>query len=214
MTNDIRFRINTYIQLLKHIDDLNKKQAIIKEVEDLLDMLSATAETEIFLNADSENCDFYESDIRDAVKTIVEHGIVNKPLSAKQISELAKSMGIQLDETLVVIGHFIQKYKKYFATEDDICVITVRRGTGSNLYKFSKFTYGKASPTLEKCVETMIELFNDNEEIEATVMQDVLKEQGFSKGTICRAKANLNVSSKHIGGMGAEGKWIWTLKEV
>lgn len=210
MTDNIRYQINIYIQLLKYVDDANEKRRLVNEIENLLESVPISEQSDIIVE-ENENYNFYDNPVRDVIREIVKKGFVNQRLSATQIFKLAEDFDMELDTSREAIGIFIRKYRGYLATEDDICVTTVHRGTGSNLYIFSKLSHGKPSPTKESCMETIIELFSDTNSIDALDITNMLKEKGFSISTIRRAKESLGIKS--IKKDGKDGKWTWLLKE-
>ena len=138
MMNSVKFRINTDLQLLKYVDNLDQRQIIINEIRDLLDMISANENImteDVFINGECTDEEFYNNPIREVVKRLVSLNH-SYPFSASDIVKFGENQGIKITETIVRVGRFIQKYKEYFATEDEIAVETIRRGTASNLYAF------------------------------------------------------------------------------
>lgn len=150
MINSVKFRINTDLQLLKYVDNMDQRQIIINEIRDLLDMISANESimtNEVFINGECSDDEFYNNPIREVVKRIVKLNYQH-PFSASDIVRFGKYQEIEITETIVRVGKFIQKYKEYFATEDEIAVETIRRGTASNLYSFKSCEYCPAEVQL------------------------------------------------------------------
>ena len=68
---------------------------------------------------------------------------------------------------------------------------------------------------LNNCINVLSELFKETKEIPAVDVAEILCKKGFSEATIKRAKENMGIKSKRVGGFGSAGHgvWVWTAKE-
>ena len=133
MVTDKRYRINTYVQLLKYIEDTEERNRIIGDVLNMLDEISA--EKEERAGFFFEEYDFRYSGIRTLVKRLVDEGIT-KLMSVGELFKYAEKYDIKITTDKMRTGSFLSKHRTDFAVEDNIGIIIKRRGTGSNLYKF------------------------------------------------------------------------------
>ena len=80
--------------------------------------------------------EYRKSEIRNAVIKIANVGI-NKEMSSRDVINMARELDIYLLSQANEVGLFIHKYQNYFFTEDNVKVFVRKRGTASNLYKFT-----------------------------------------------------------------------------
>lgn len=138
MVDNRRFKVNAYIQVLRYIDDAEKRNKAVNIVLRILESIPDTAKR--IKEMDDEELEeflvdeYKKSDIRKAVIAYAED---HCPIyfTAKDVKEYARVKGIKLDTTLRDIGIFITNSTYFFEEIDGYNIRVIPRGTGSNAYE-------------------------------------------------------------------------------
>ncbi len=133
MQDNIKYKINAYIQLLKYVDDGDERDSLVHRVKDLLDIMPDTGYT----YSETVYDEYSDSDMRKMLLCIAEMNI-DRLMSISEIKRLLKEQGQDDDCTIEQFGRFISRYKNTMSEEDGISIKIKRRGTGSNLYRICK----------------------------------------------------------------------------